>query len=65
MSKRASTQQPGTSQSPPAKQSPSKEPAKTQPPAKQQSKPVVKETPKAVAKGSFDPSQWVKQGHPE
>ena len=73
--------QPGRSQSPPAKQSPSKQspptkvpqsppknsqPAKNIQPAKTQpSKPAQKETPKAVAKGSFDPSPWVKQGHAE
>ena len=59
-------------QSPPSKvpQSPPKNtqpPAKnTQPPAKTQpSKPAQKEAPKSVAKGSFDPSPWVKQGHAE
>ena len=41
-------------------------PPAQQPPAKTQpTKSAVKETPKTVSKGSFDPSQWVKQGHPE
>jgi hypothetical protein len=55
MSKKAVTQ------SKPAQQAP-------QPPAKttqQPAKSAVKETPKAVAKGSFDPSPYTKLGHAE
>ena len=41
-------------------------PPAQQPPAKSSaSKPAVKDTPKAASKGSFDVSQWVKQGHAE
>ena len=53
MSKKAVT---STKPAPPAQQ----QPAKSQP-----SKSAVKETPKAVAKGSFDPSPWTKLGHAE
>jgi hypothetical protein len=72
------SQSPPVDPSPPAKQSPAgKAPVSppknnqpsvksTQPPAKTQpAKSAPKETPKSVPKGSFDPTPWVKQGHPQ
>lgn len=41
-------------------------PPAPQPPAKNQpAKSAVKEAPKTVPKGTFDPNPWVKQGHAE
>ena len=39
--------------------------SKPAPPTQQPAKSAVKEAPKTVSKGSFDPSPWTKLGHPE